>query len=94
MWKIFIAKELLKNATIETESTEKPKTLSKKFTATRNQQQYSRKVMHGYFQRKLQTDTNIENMQSDHVWKTRKQHPTLLAIWMLSLTKSRVSAGP
>ena len=58
-----VSEELLRNANIEIETREKPKTLSRRFNATKSyehDEKYTRKVMHGFFQRKLKSDANID----------------------------------
>ena len=60
---IIVGNELLTNKNIMKNPDEKPKSLNKKHTAEKtkeHERNYINKKMHGYFQKKLQQDENID----------------------------------
>ena len=61
---IRVGNELLTNKNIAKNPDEKPKSVNKKYTAEKtkeHEKDYINKKMHGYFQKKLQQDENIDS---------------------------------
>ena len=58
-----VSQDILRNASIEIETTEKPNVLSRRFNATEvteHDERYTREIMQGFFQRKMKCDANID----------------------------------
>ena len=58
-----VSQDILRNANIEIETKEKPKVLSRRFNAAKaieHDERYTRKIVHGFFQRKMKSDGNID----------------------------------
>ena len=58
-----MSQDILRNANIEIETKEKPKVLSRRFNATKaikHHERYTSKRMHGFYQRKMKSDANID----------------------------------
>ena len=73
-----VSQDILRNANIQIESKDKPAVLIRKFNAGKAielDEGYTRKIMHGIFQRKLKGDRNIDFHTSFSQSKNRHTPP-------------------
>ena len=81
---IRVSQELMRNNKINIFTLEKPKPLSKKYSSPKNikhKKNYRRKVMHGYFQRKLHSDANINMKPNQYRTKNKTMTPHFAGYW-------------
>lgn len=83
---IRVSQEPMRNKSIKIDTLEKPSSFSKKISSAKNiehENKNTRKVMHEYFQRKLQNDANVDMKSSQN--RTEEKYDKTL-FWIIGMS--------